>query len=62
MNKQQPSIPRLGKIDYSPGRAKQANQKSIAQLLNDQAALDDWSNNIEKIRQKEAAGSTQQTS
>lgn len=33
---------------------------TIAQLLDDKAAMVDWTNNIEKIRQKESAGVTNQ--
>lgn len=59
MNNQQPSNSSLGKTDFSQVLAKQAAKKTVTQLLNDQAALDDWSKNIEKIRKKEAAGTTQ---
>ena len=46
-----------------PAQSKQkVAEKTVARLLDDQAAMDDWTNNIEKIRQKESAGATKQTS
>lgn len=37
-------------------------EKTVAHLLDDKAAMDDWKNNIEKIRQKESDRATKQTS
>ncbi|EMB9908937.1 hypothetical protein VAL12_006984 [Pseudomonas aeruginosa] len=59
MNNQQQSKPSLGKSTFSQSLSK---QKSVAQLLDDKAALEDWSNNIEKIRQKEVAAVAEQIS
>lgn len=62
MNNLQPSNSRLDKSGFSRGLAKHTDPKTVAQLLDDKAALDDWYHNIEKIRQKEVAGLASQAS
>jgi len=44
------------------GKSKQKlAEKTIADLLVDKTAMDDWTNNIEKIRQKESCDATRKT-
>lgn len=47
---------------FSAKSKQEVAEKTVAHLLDDKAAMDDWKNNIEKIRQKESDGVTKQTS
>lgn len=47
---------------FSAKSEQEVAKKTVAHLLDDKAAMDDWKNNIEKIRQKESDGVTKQTS
>jgi hypothetical protein len=62
MDNQQPSSSASPAANFSAQSKKQATQKTVAQLLDDKNAMDDWTNNIEKIRQKETGGATRHTS
>ena len=60
-NQQTSSIPSRSTV-YSAKSKQAVAEKTVAHLLDDQAAMDDWTNNIEKIRQKESVAAAKQTS
>lgn len=41
---------------------RRTGQRTVAQLLHDKPALDDWSHNLERIRQKESDDSEKHNS
>lgn len=53
MDNQQPSSLTSRSINFSTQSKQQAAQKTVAQLLDDKDALDDWFTNIERIRRME---------
>ena len=60
-NQQTSSIPFRSSI-LSTKSKQDVAERTVANLLDDKAAMDDWKNNIEKIRQKESDGATKHTS
>lgn len=62
MDNQQTSNNPFRSTIFSAKSKQEVAEKTVARLLDDQAAMDDWTNNIEKIRQKDSAGATKQTS
>lgn len=60
-NQQTSSIPSRSTV-FSAQSKQEVAEKTVARLLDDKAAMEDWTNNIEKIRQKESDGTTKQTS
>jgi hypothetical protein len=54
MDNQRPSGIASRPTVFSAQSKRQAAQKSVAHLLDDKKALAEWTNNIEKIRQKES--------
>ncbi|MFV5213371.1 hypothetical protein ACLIIZ_06550 [Azonexus caeni] len=62
MNNQQTSNNPSRSTIFSGQPKQEVAEKTVARLLDDQAAMDDWTKNIEKIRQKESDGATKHTS
>lgn len=62
MDNQQPSSIAFPVASFSALSQQQAAQKTVAQLLDDKNALDDWTNNIERIRQRESDSAVKRTS
>ncbi|WP_295008803.1 hypothetical protein [uncultured Dechloromonas sp.] len=60
-NQQTSNIPSRSTV-FSAQSKHEVAEKTVARLLDDKAAMDDWTNNIEKIRQKESDGATKHTS
>lgn len=60
-NQETSNIPSRSTV-FSANSKQGVAEKTVARLLDDQAAMDDWTNNIEKIRQKESDCTTKQTS
>ncbi|MFZ2973157.1 MAG: hypothetical protein WA049_11000 [Ferribacterium limneticum] len=60
-NLQTSSIPSRSTV-ISAQSQQEVAEKTVAHLLDDKAAMEDWTNNIEKIRQKESVGATKQSS
>lgn len=56
MDNQQASSIAAGATNFSVQTRQQGAQTTVAQLLDDKNAMEDWTNNIEKIRQKESEG------
>lgn len=54
MDNQLPSSLSSRTFNFSTQSRQQAAPKTVAQLLDDKDALDDWIANIEKIRQMES--------
>jgi hypothetical protein len=44
-----------------PASSKQQAPKTVARLLVDKAAMEEWTSNIEKIRHKESGGMNEST-
>lgn len=61
MDNQQTSNSPSHSTIFSAQSKQKVAEKTVARLLDDKAAMDDWKNNIEKIRQKESIGATKQT-
>lgn len=59
-NQQTSSISSRSSI-FSAKSKQEAAEKTVAHLLDDKDAMNDWTNNIEKIRQNESAGATKHT-
>lgn len=62
MDNQQTSSIASRSTVFSAQSKQEVAEKTVARLLDDQAAMEDWKNNIEKIRQKESDGATKHTS
>lgn len=62
MDNQQTSSTPSRSTAFSAQSKQKVAEKTVARLLDDKAAMDDWKNNIEKIRQKESDGATKHTS
>lgn len=62
MDNQQTSSTPSNSTVFSTKSKHEVAEKTVAHLLDDKAAMDDWKNNIEKIRQKESDGTTKQAS
>lgn len=56
MDNQQPSGIASPTTFFSAHSKQEAANKTVAHLLGDEKALAEWTNNIEKIRQKESQG------
>lgn len=61
MDNQQTSSNPSRSTNFSAKSKQEVADKTVAHLLDDKDAMNDWTNNIEKIRQNESAGATKHT-